>query len=95
MSIGAPQISAALLARAGDRPAGPLVWQRTDTVGTELVFQSGTDPRTATGNAVVAGPLPHATRFHAEIDAAWAVRDLTVACEGAGWSRELRDDART
>jgi hypothetical protein len=79
----------AVRAGAGNGPPGPLVWQRTDTVGTELVFQSGADVRTATGFAVVAGPLPHTTHFSAELDAGWAVRDLTVTCEGAGWSRTL------
>ncbi|MEU8234400.1 putative glycolipid-binding domain-containing protein [Actinoplanes sp. NPDC048967] len=75
----------------GDRgPYGPLVWQRTDIVGTELVFQSGTEPRTVTGCSVVAGVLPHTTRFHAEIDTGYAVSALTVTCAGADWSRELR-----
>ena len=79
-----------LAAGAGNHPARPLVWQRTDTVGTEMVFPTGADARTATGWAVVAGPVPHATRFRAELDAGWAVNALTVTCDGADWSRELR-----
>jgi hypothetical protein len=79
-----------LTADPGDGGLGPLLWQRTDTVGTELVFQSGTDPRTACGSAVVAGPLPHTTRWHAEANADSVVRALTVTCDGAGWSRTLR-----
>jgi hypothetical protein len=71
-----------------DRP-GPLVWQRTDTVGTELVFAAGGDPRTATGSAVVAGAPAYATRWHAELDADSRVRALTVACDGGDWSRTL------
>jgi hypothetical protein len=93
MSIGAPQMTEGRnrsLADASNGPSGPLVWQRTDTIGTDLVFQSGTGPRTATGFAVVAGPVPHTTRFSAELDTTWAVRALTVTCEGADWSRDLR-----
>ena len=78
------------LAAVRTRRFGPLVWQRTDTVGTELVFPSGADNRAADGSAVVAGPLPYTTRFHAELDTAWAVRALTVTCSGGGWSRTLR-----
>jgi hypothetical protein len=74
----------------GDGPAGPLVWQRTDTVGTELVFQAGSDPRTATGSAVVAGPLPHTTRWHADLDTDSRVQALAVTCQGGDWSRTLR-----
>jgi hypothetical protein len=74
----------------GDGPAGPLVWQRTATVGTELVFQAGGDARTATGSAVVAGPLPHTTRWHADLDTDSRVRALTVTCQGGDWSRTLR-----
>src|SRR5690349_5202387 len=72
-----------------DRP-GPLVWQRTDTVGTELVFAAGGDPRTATGSAVVSGASAYATRWHAELDADSRVRVLTVACDGGDWGRTLR-----
>jgi hypothetical protein len=69
--------------------AGPLAWQRTDTVGTELVLPSGADNRSADGTAVVAGPVPHTTRFHADLDTRSAVRTLTVTCSGSGWSRTL------
>jgi hypothetical protein len=75
-------------ARTG--PPAPLLWQRTDTVGTELVFVSEPQARTATGTAVVAGPLPHTTSFAAELDGDWAVRSLTVTCSGGDWSRTLR-----
>src|SRR4051794_24562191 len=70
-------------------PLGPLVWQRTDTVGTELVFTGG-NVHTATGTAVVAGALPHTTRWRAELDPDAMVQDLTVTCEGGGWSRTVR-----
>jgi hypothetical protein len=59
--------------------AGPLAWQRTDTVGTELVLPSGADNRSADGTAVVAGPVPHTTRFHADLDTRSAVRTRTAA----------------
>jgi hypothetical protein len=76
-------------ARPGDGPSGPLVWQRTDTVGTELVFPAGSDPGTATGSAVVAGPLPHTTRWQADLDTDSRVRAVTVTCQGGDWSRTL------
>ena len=56
-----------LLTDARTGPPAPLLWQRTDTVGTELVFTSGPEQRTATGSAIVARPLPHSTVFHAEL----------------------------
>jgi hypothetical protein len=93
MSVTAPpptQGRRSPLADAGNGSSRPLVWQRTDTVGTELVFPSGTGSRTTIGSAVVAGPLPHTTRFRAELDAGWTIHALTVTCEGAHWRRELQ-----
>jgi hypothetical protein len=76
---------------------GPLVWQRTDTVGTELVLHHGGAGRlTAAGSAVVAGALPHTIAWDVQLEPSSAVRALTVACRGAGWSRTLwlrREDA--
>jgi len=66
-----------------------LVWQRTGTVGTELVLGDGQAPSMVTGTAVVGGPLPYATRWHADLDADWRVRALTITCEGDGWRRNL------
>ena len=63
------------------RKGGALLWQRTDTVGTELVFPEGAVAR---GSAVVAGSLAYATRWHADLDEERAVRALTVTCDGAG-----------
>jgi uncharacterized protein len=79
-----------LNADPGNGPPGPLVWQRTDTVGTELVFQTSTAQPTATGSAVVAGPLPHTTHWHADLDGDWAVRALTVTTRGSDWTRTVR-----
>ena len=73
--------------------AGPLIWQRTDTIGTELVIPDGATKMS--GTAVVGGPKPYTTQWHAEVGAAGAVRKLDVVCAGLGWRRELhltRDD---
>lgn len=61
-------------------------WQRTDTVGTELVVSR---PGAADATAVVAGPVPYASRWHADLAESGVVRSLHVTCEGAGWRREL------
>jgi hypothetical protein len=85
--------SVPLALSTAQRPAtirrSSLVWQRTGTVGTELVLGDGTAPSVVTGNAVVGGPQPHATRWHADLDAGWRVRALTITCEGDGWRRNL------
>jgi hypothetical protein len=70
-------------------PRSSLVWQRTGTVGTELVLGDGTAPSVITGNAVVGGSRPYATRWFADVDAGWRVRALTITCEGDGWRRNL------
>lgn len=96
-TVTRPWTTGLMDAEPGDARPGPLVWQRTDTVGTELVLhQGGAGRLTATGSAVVAGALPHTTGWEADLDASCAVRALTVTCRGAGWSRTVRlrhDDA--
>jgi hypothetical protein len=82
-------LSTAQLPTTSRRQSGALVWQRTGTVGTELVLGDGTAPSTVSGNAVVGGAQPFATRWHADLDAEWRVRALTVTCEGRGWRRRL------
>ncbi|MFI7599926.1 putative glycolipid-binding domain-containing protein [Actinoplanes sp. NPDC049681] len=67
-------------------PAAHLAWQRTDTVGTELVFPSRAS---AEGTAVIAGPVAYASQWHADFDGTGAVRRLTVTCRGAQWARTL------
>jgi hypothetical protein len=74
------------LARTADgtlRSSGPLTWQRTDVVGTELVLAPGN------GTAVVHGSRPYALQWTAD-DAG-----LSVTCRGGGWTRtlELQRDA--
>ncbi|MEV4701833.1 putative glycolipid-binding domain-containing protein [Actinoplanes sp. NPDC049316] len=72
--------------RAGLRSGRQLAWQRTDTVGTELVFSS---PASAEGTAVVAGASAYTSQWRAELDADGAVRSLRMTCRGAGGSRAL------
>ena len=74
---------------AESRAHGPLVWQRTGTVGTELVLRDGAAPGVVTGSSVIGGALPYAARWHADLDGAWRVRALTVTTEGSGWRRNL------
>jgi hypothetical protein len=68
----------------------PMVWQRTDTVGTEIVFRHDGATPSADGSAVVAGPLPYVSQWHAELDPDDSVRVLTVSCHGDDWRRALR-----
>jgi hypothetical protein len=74
---------------AATRTHGPLVWQRTGTVGTELVLRDGVAPGVVTGAIVVGGRQPFTSRWHADVDGAWRVRALTVTTEGSGWRRNL------
>ncbi|HEY0535207.1 MAG TPA: putative glycolipid-binding domain-containing protein [Actinoplanes sp.] len=69
-------------------PASPLIWQRTDTVGTELVFPDA-DGRTAAGTAVIGGTGPHSVHWLAALDDASGVRALTVTCESSQSRRTL------
>jgi len=74
---------------AAARTYGPLVWQRTGTVGTELVLRDGVAPGVVTGAVVVGGHQPYTSRWHADLDGAWRVRALTITTEGSGWRRNL------
>jgi hypothetical protein len=74
---------------AATRTHGPLVWQRTGTIGTELVLRDGAAPGVVTGTAVVGGHLPYTSRWHADLDGGWRVRALTITTEGSGWRRNL------
>lgn len=74
--------------RTAQDPARPLIWQRTDTVGTELVFPAA-DGRTAAGSAVIGGTGPHSIHWSATIDGDSAVRELTLTCESAQSRRTL------
>jgi hypothetical protein len=74
--------------RTAHDPTGPLIWQRTDTVGTELVFPDA-DGRTAAGTGVIGGTGPHSVHWLAAIDEASGVRALTVTCESSQSRRTL------
>jgi hypothetical protein len=87
-------MSETLLARADARavpalPDQPLAWQRTGTIGTELVFPRAGEHPGAHGTAVVTGNPPHAIDWQASIDAGAGVRELSVTCRGADWSRTV------
>ncbi|WP_433383512.1 putative glycolipid-binding domain-containing protein [Actinoplanes sp. CA-142083] len=71
------------------RTHGPLLWQRTGTVGTELVLRDGLAAGVVTGAIVVGGRQPYTSRWHADLDGNWRVRALTVTTEGNGWRRNL------
>ncbi|GGN43327.1 hypothetical protein FHR83_001816 [Actinoplanes campanulatus] len=68
-------------------PAGPLAWQRTSVIGTELVIAR---EQCAQGTAVVTGAVPFSLGWHAELDEGSRVRELSVSCRGDGWSRSLQ-----
>jgi hypothetical protein len=70
-----------------DLPVMPLTWQRTDTVGTELVFPRGPRP---SGSGIVAGSRAYSLTWQSEITPACEVKSLHVRTQGDGWSRELR-----
>jgi hypothetical protein len=74
--------------RSSRDPSGPLIWQRTDTVGTELVFRDA-DGRTAAGTAVIGGTGPHSVQWLAALDEHEGVRALTVTSESSQTRRTL------
>jgi len=90
MVLASSQGTAGQRLRNAGQQRGPLIWQRTDTVGTEVVFAAGKAGRAASGSAVVAGPVPHTNRWHADLDAGAVVRALTVTCAGGDWGRTLQ-----
>lgn len=86
--MGADARPGAARSRTAHDPAGPLIWQRTDTVGTELVFPDA-DGRTAAGTAVIGGTGPHSVHWMAALDDASGLRALTVTCESSQFRRTL------
>jgi hypothetical protein len=83
--------------RTTNGPSGPFIWQRTDTVGTELVFPDA-DGRAASGTAVIGGTGPHSVHWRAAVDERSGVRELAVTCESSQSRRTLsmtRDDDGT
>ncbi|GAA0576399.1 hypothetical protein GCM10010172_71480 [Paractinoplanes ferrugineus] len=74
---------------AASRAHGPLVWQRTGTIGTELVLRDSVMPGVVTGASIVGGSRPYSARWHADLDGSWRIRTLTITTEGSGWRRNL------
>src|SRR4051812_50058826 len=70
------------------RTHGPLLWQRTGTVGTELVLRDGTAPGVVTGSVVVGGSQPYTSRWHADLDGAWRGGGVPLPPQGGGGGRK-------
>ncbi len=70
-----------------------LLWNRLDTVGTDLAFvDGGSRFINARGFTTTALPVPHVCRYELVTDAECATTRLHVSTEGAGWRREVRLD---
>lgn len=67
-----------------------LLWERTDTTGTDFALVDDRRGLVARGVAAAATPIPHACRYELITDETWATARLEVACEGAGWLRTAR-----
>lgn len=65
---------------------GPVAWQRTSAVGTELVFPGTAG---AGGTAVVTGADPYTLDWRAGLDDDSAVTEFAASCKGAGGTRTL------
>ncbi len=70
-----------------DLRRAPLAWQRTDKVGTHMVFAVG--PDLVEGAAIVAGGVHYAMQWRALSDGDGGLQDLMVTCRGADWHRTL------
>jgi hypothetical protein len=66
---------------------GPVAWQRTGTVGTELVIPGG--PEQASGTAVIVGGEPFTLDWQAGLDEHGGVVTLAASCRGPGFTRTL------
>jgi hypothetical protein len=67
-----------------------LLWQRTDTTGTDLALVDDRRGLHARGVATAASPVPHTCRYELTTDAEWASVRLELTAEGAGWLRTAR-----
>jgi len=67
-----------------------LLWQRTDTAGTDLALVDDRRGLYARGVATAADPIPYVCRYELATDETWATAHLDVSVEGAGWLRTLR-----
>lgn len=67
-----------------------LLWQRTDTTGTDLALVDDRRGLYARGVATATDPIPYLCRYELVTDETWATAHLDVSVEGAGWLRSLR-----
>ncbi|MGN9913152.1 putative glycolipid-binding domain-containing protein [Phytohabitans sp. LJ34] len=67
-----------------------LLWQRTDTTGTDLALVDDRRGLYARGIATAVDPIPYVCRYELVTDETWATAHLDVSVEGAGWLRTLR-----
>lgn len=67
-----------------------LLWQRTDTTGTDLALFDDRHGLVARGSATAADPVPHLCRYELTTDDDWTTVRLEVTAEGAGWLRTAR-----
>ncbi|MFD0740958.1 putative glycolipid-binding domain-containing protein [Phytohabitans flavus] len=67
-----------------------LLWQRTDTTGTDLALFDDRRGLIARGVATAIDPIPYLCRYELVTDETWATAHLDVTVEGAGWLRSLR-----
>jgi hypothetical protein len=67
-----------------------LMWERTDTAGTDLAVLDDRRGLYARGYATAVDPIPYVCRYELVTDEGWSTAHLDVAVEGAGWQRTLR-----
>lgn len=67
-----------------------LLWQRTDTTGTDMALLDDRRGLYARGVATAIDPIPYVCRYELVTDETWATAHLDVSVEGAGWVRTLR-----
>jgi hypothetical protein len=67
-----------------------LLWQRTDTTGTDLALLDDRRGLYARGFATAIDPIPFVCRYELVTDETWATAHLDVSVEGSGWLRTLR-----
>ncbi|MDQ7908461.1 putative glycolipid-binding domain-containing protein [Phytohabitans sp. ZYX-F-186] len=67
-----------------------LLWERTDTTGTDLALLDDRRGLHARGVASAVDPIPYLCRYELVTDETWATAHLDVSVEGGGWLRTLR-----
>jgi len=67
-----------------------LMWQRTDTIGTEQALLNDRSGLHARGVSCSAEPVPWSCRYELYTDDTWATARFEVTAEGAGFLRTVR-----